>query len=151
MKNTSQDWKNMPVLKYLLRKFISQRYTDLNIRPGTNITLSYQNNDNLKTTDVTISAAGGGTGRSISTVTVSSVLADTASTDIVVIAGAGIKLTMPTAVGNDNLYTIKNKSTSSILVDGDGSETIDGDANIILATQYVSVDLISDNANWHIT
>lgn len=129
------------------------RYTDLNIKAGSNITLSYQNNDNLKTTDLTIAGTGGGSGitRSISTVSVSSVVAATASTDIVVIVGAGVKLTMPTAVGNTNLYTIKNKFASSVMVAANGAETIDGDANIILATKYVSVDLISDNANWQIT
>ena len=130
------------------------RYTDLNVKAGSNITLSYSNNDNLKTTDLTIAATSsvaGGTNRSISTVSVSSTLAAVASTDYVVIAGDGIKLTMPTAVSNTNLYTIKNKAASSVLVAADGAETIDGDANIILATQYVSVDLISDNANWHIT
>lgn len=128
------------------------RYTDVNLKPGSGVTISYQNNDNLKTTDITVAATGGGgTSRSINTVIVSSVVAATASTDIVVIAGAGIKLDMPTAVGNTNLYTIKNKFASSVMVAGNGAETIDGDANIILAVKYVSVDLISDNANWHIT
>ena len=128
------------------------RYTDLNILAGSNIVLSYSNNDNLKTTNLTIAASGdGGVVRSISTVNVSSVVGAVASTDYVVVAGSGIQLTMPTAVGNTNLYTIKNKSTSSVMVVGNGAETIDGDANIILAIKYVSVDLISDDANWHIT
>ena len=34
------------------------RYTDLNILAGTNVTLSHTNNDNLKTTDLTIAATG---------------------------------------------------------------------------------------------
>lgn len=127
------------------------RYTDINFKPGNNITLSYTSNDNLKTTDITIAATGGGTSRSISTVSVSSVVAATAATDIVIIANQGILLTLPTAVGNTNLYTIKNTSTSSIMILADGSETIDGSANIILPVQYTSVDLISDNANFQIT
>lgn len=128
------------------------RYTDLNILAGSNVTLSYTNNDNLKTTNLTIAATGGsGTNRNISTVNVSSVIASVNSTDYVIIAGAGIKLDMPTASGNTNLYTIKNKSISSVMIVANGAETIDGDANIILATQYVSVDLISDDANFHIT
>lgn len=130
------------------------RYTDVNFKPGANVTISYQNNDNLKTTDITIASSGGGgggTSRNISTVSVSSVVAATPSTDIVVIAGAGIQLTLPTAVGNTNLYTIKNKSVSSVLLTPNGAEKIDDQANLILATQYVSIDLISDNANWQIT
>lgn len=128
------------------------RYTDLNILAGSNITLSYTNNDNLKTTNLTIAAtAGSGVTRNISTVSVSSVAAAVASTDYVIVAGAGIQLTLPTAVGNLNLYTIKNKAASSVLVVANGAETIDDDANIILATQYTAVDIISDDANWHIT
>lgn len=129
------------------------RYGDLNIKAGANITLTYLNNDNLKTTDLTVAATGGGggTSRNISTVSVSSVVAATPSTDIVIIAGAGVQLTMPTAVGNTNLYTIKNTSTSSILLTPNGSEKIDTAANLILNVQYTSVDLISDNANWQIT
>lgn len=128
------------------------RYTDLNIKAGANVTLTYTNNDNLKTTDLTIAAVtGGGVTRSINTVIVSSVVAAVTSTDYVIIAGAGIQLTLPTAVGNTNLYTIKNKVASSILVNTTGGQTIDDDSNIILATQYTAVDLISDNANWHIT
>jgi len=128
------------------------RYTDLNIKAGSNVTLSYSDNDNLKTTDLTIAATGGaGTNRNISTVNVSSVIAAVASTDYVIIAGDGIKLTLPTAVGNENLYTIKNKAASSVLVGADGSETIDGAGTALMKTQYTAIDLISDNANWHVT
>lgn len=130
------------------------RYTDINLKPGSNVTLTYVNNDNLKTTDITIASTGGGggTSRNISTVSVSSMVAATASTDIVIIASTGVQLTMPTAVSNTNLYTIKNTSTSSVLVSTTGGQTIDSDASgVILNVQYTAIDLISDNANWHIT
>ena len=128
------------------------RYTDLNIKPGSNITLSYTNNDTLKTTDLTITGTGaGGLTRSIATTSVSSVVGAVASTDYVVIASAGVKITLPTAVGNSNLYTIKNTAASSVLVAADGAETIDGTNTILLSTQYTAVDLNSDSANWHIT
>ena len=128
------------------------RYTDLNILAGTNVTLSYVNNDNRKTTDLTIAATGGGgSNRNISTVAISSVVASVAATDYVIIANQGVQLTLPTAVGNSNLYTIKNTAASSVLVAAAGAETIDGDPNIILAVRYTAVDLISDGANWHIT
>ena len=129
------------------------RYTDINFKPGNNVTLTYTNNDNLKTTDITITSTGGGAGtsRNISTVSVSSVVAATASTDIVLIVNQGVQLTMPTAASNTNLYTIKNTSTSSVLIATTGGETIDTSSNLVLATQYTSVDLISDNSNWQIT
>ena len=128
------------------------RYTDLNLIAGTNVTLTATNNDNLKTTNLTIAATGGsGTNRNISTVSVSSVLAAAATTDYVIVASAGVQLTMPTAVSNTNLYTIKNSAASSVMVAAAGAQTIDGSANITLTTQYTAVDLISDDANWHVT
>lgn len=131
---------------------VLSRYTDLNIRPGSNVTLTYANNNTTKYLDLTIAATGGaGTSRSISTVTVSSVLADTAATDIVVLANGGVRLTLPTAVSNTNLYTVKNIGTSSVLVDTTGGQTIDSDSTVIMPVQYTAVDLISDNSNWHIT
>lgn len=131
---------------------VLSRYTDINIKPGSNVTLTYSNNNTSKYLDLTIAATGGaGTSRSISTVTVSSVLADTAATDIVVLANGGIKLTLPTAVANTNLYTIKNIGTSSVLVNTTGGQTIDSDPTVLMPVQYTAVDLISDNTNWHIT
>lgn len=129
------------------------RYTDINIKPGSNVTLTYVNNDNLKTTDLTIAATGGGAGtvRSIATTTVSSTVGAVASTDYVVIASQGVQVTLPTAVSNQNLYTVKNTSSSSVLVSTTGGQTIDDSSELVLATQYTSVDLISDNQNWKIT
>lgn len=130
------------------------RYTDLNILAGNNITLTYTNNDNLKTTNLTIAATGGagsGITRNVATTIVSSVIGAVAATDYVIVAGAGVQITLPTAVGNSNLYTIKNKSSSSVLVVADGAETIDDAATALMQTQYTAIDLISDNANWHVT
>lgn len=129
------------------------KYTDINFKAGTGVTLTYTNNDTTKKLDVTITATGSGSGitREISTVSASSVIGAVAGTDKVIIASQGIQLTLPTAVGDTNLYTIKNTSSSSVLVATTGGQTIDGDANIILATQYTAVDLISDSTNWHIT
>jgi len=129
------------------------RYTDLNLKPGTNIQLTYVNNDNLKTTDLTITGTGGGSGitRSVSTVSTSQTLGSAATTDYVYVAGAGVQLTMPDATTNSNLYTIKNKSTSSVLIGTTAGQKIDGQSTLILVTQFTSVDLSSDTANWNIT
>lgn len=128
------------------------RYTDINLKAGSNVTLTYSNNNTTKYLDLTIAATGGaGTSRSISTVTVSSIIVATASTDIVVLANAGIQLTLPTAVSNTNLYTIKNIGTSSVLINTTGAETIDTALTLIMPVQFTSVDLISDSVNWNIT
>lgn len=74
------------------------------------------------------------------------VLADTTS--------AGFTLTLPTAVGRlGKLFRIKKKSTDSntLVIDGAGSETIDGSANITSsATNRPNWTLQSDGSNWWI-
>jgi hypothetical protein len=61
-------------------------------------------------------------------------------------------VTLPTAVGiTGRIYIIKNSGAGVITVDADGTETIDGGANVSLATQYDSVTVQSDGANWIIT
>ncbi len=132
---------------------VLSKYTDLNIKPGSGITLSYSNNETTKYLDLTIAATAGAGGitREVNKISVSSVVGSVIGIDYVTICDEGVGITLPTAVGNENLYTVKNVATSSVLIIGDGAETIDDDATLILSTQYTSVDLISDGANWKIT
>lgn len=131
------------------------KYTDINLKAGSNVTITYSNNETLKTTDITISSSGGGGSstagvvRSINNVSTSQIMGSVAGTDYVYLATAGINLTLPPNVAtNTNLYTIKNVSNSSVLVSG----TIDNDANgIIMPVKYTSVDIISDTTSWNIT
>lgn len=136
---------------------VLSKYTDINIKAGANMTISYTTNPVTKYTDITFASSGGGssvggTVRSINNISTSQVAGDTAGTDYVYICSAGINLTLPTAVANTNQYTIKNISNSSVLVTTDGSDTIDTDTNIIMPLKFTSVDLISDQtSNWNIT
>jgi len=131
---------------------VLSRYTDINIKAGSNVTLSYSNNNTSKYLDLTIAATGGaGTTRSIETITVSSIIGTLADTDQVILANGGIQITLPTAVSDTNLYTIKNVGTSSVLIGTTGGQTIDGQSNIIMPVQYTSVDLVSDDSNFNIT
>ena len=58
-------------------------------------------------------------------------------------------VTLPTAVGiAGKIYVIKNSGTGVITVDGDGAETIDGDVNYALSSQYESISVQSNGANW---
>lgn len=132
---------------------VLSKYTDVNLKPGANVTITYINNNATGYTDVTIASTGGpgGSTRAINTISTSQTAGDTAGTDYVYVCSAGINLTLPTASGNTNLYTVKNTSNSSVLVSTTGGETIDAQSNVILATQYTSVDLVSDSTNWNIT
>ncbi len=130
-----------------------KKYTDYNIKAGSNVTITYVDNNATKKVDVTFSATGGGgsvggTVRQIQTVGVSSTIGSLAGTDQVYLLNQGVQIVLPTPVGDTNLYTIKNVSNSSILVVG----TIDDDATgVIMPVKYTSIDLISNNVSWDIT
>lgn len=96
--------------------------------------------------------ATGGTGisRISSVITASQTAGSTANKDYVYFCAAGIQVTLPTAVGNSNLYTIKSKTSSSVLLVTTGGQTIDGSATALMPVQNQSLDLISDNTNWNV-
>lgn len=87
------------------------RYTDINLKAGANTTITYATNDVLHTTDITIAATGGGGGgivRSIVNIAGSTTAGSASGTDYVYLCAGTLTLTLPTAVGNTNLYTVKN-------------------------------------------
>jgi hypothetical protein len=60
-------------------------------------------------------------------------------------------VTLPTAVGiAGKQYCIKNSGTGVITIDANGLQTIDGALNFFLSTQYESIWIISDGANWKV-
>lgn len=95
--------------------------------------------------------AGSGSGITRTTTTSSgNFTADAvAQTDYVYLIAGAHTPTLPTAVGNNNMYTFKNNHSSNITIDTTSSQTIDGTTTISLAPQD-AVDLISDNTNWSI-
>lgn len=96
-----------------------------------------------------VTAAGGsGITRSTSIITADTTGGTTASTDYVYFAQAGLRFTMPTAVGNNNLYTVKAPANSSVLVVA--SQGIEGAATALLGPS-AAVDVRSDGSVWGIT
>lgn len=58
-------------------------------------------------------------------------------------------VTLPTAVGIEGqFFIIKNSGTGVITIDANGSETIDGALNKVMAVQYEAYYVISNGANW---
>lgn len=130
------------------------KYSDINLKPGNNVTITYANNETTKRVDITITATGGAAGgitRSIDSIAVDTNAGSAADTDYVYLVSGTTVLTLPTAVGNNNLYTVKNVGVGVVTIAPTGAETIDGQANIVMPVQYTSVDLISDSLNWSIT
>lgn len=94
-------------------------------------------------------AGGSGVTRSV-VVTASPVTAGaTAATDYVYLTSGTTTITLPTAVSNTNLYTIKNTGSNTVTVATTSSQTIDGTTTITIAP-LASVDVISNNANWNV-
>ena len=66
-----------------------------------------------------------------------------------VLASGTITLTLPTAVGQQGVkYTITNSSSGVITIATTSSQTIIGELSQSLQSQYDSVDIMSDGANW---
>lgn len=134
---------------------ILRPFTDINIIPGSNVTITASSNQQTKYTDITISATGGGGGsgitRLIQSVAVDTTMGSTAAVDYVYLVSGTTTITLPTAVSNSNLYTIKNVGTGVVTVNTTSSQTIDGSLTITMPLQYTSVDIESDTANWNIT
>lgn len=67
-------------------------------------------------------------------------------------AGAAVTVTLPAASGNSGLqYVIKKiGSTANVVIDGNGSETIDGATTATLTTQYEVMTVICNGTAWFI-
>lgn len=102
------------------------------------------------TTWASVAAGGSGITRVTSIISVSSTIAAVAKTDYVVLANVGLTATLPTAIGNNNLYTVKNISASSVLVTTSLGETIDGSASALMNVQNLSLDFISNASVWQV-
>lgn len=80
---------------------------------------------------------------------------ETATSGTVIIkgdtTGGTFTITLPTAVSNTATIIVKKTAgTASLVVDGAGTETIDGGLTASLVKVGESITLISDNANWQI-
>lgn len=96
------------------------------------------------------SSVASGITRTTSVITANTTGGSTSLTDYIYIATAGIAFTLPAAAGNTNLYTIKNASSSSVLVTAVGGKTMDGSGSVLSAINNQSLDFTSDGSNYQI-
>lgn len=73
-------------------------------------------------------------------------------TKLVDATSGSVTITLPTAVNNTAAFIIKkiDSSTNTVIVDGNASETIDGDTTITIYDQYNYIEIISDGTNWKV-
>ncbi len=96
-----------------------------------------------------VSFLAGKARRSINTITNSTTAGTIPQTDYIYVATVpNITVTMPSAVGNNNRYTIKNLSNGTINVAPPPGQTIDNQSIISILNQYTSIDIVSNNQNW---
>lgn len=119
----------------------------LNLKNGTNVTITDDGSGG-----VTISAATSSSGivRSVNSISSPTTAGSAAATDYVYLVTGTTTVTLPTAVGNTNLYTVKRVGTNTVTVATTGGETIDGSATASITVQYTSYDFISDGTNWNV-
>lgn len=120
---------------------------------GTGVPEAITIGSGLTLTGTTLSASGGGGGggitRSINNVATNTTAGSTALIDYIYFVSGTTTITLPTAVGNSNRYTIKNVGTGIVTIATTSSQTIDdGTAPITITSNNNSLDLVSNNANW---
>lgn len=90
-------------------------------------------------------------GLSVSTITTSNATLQSEYVYLINNSSSGT-YTLPTAVGISGKRVIVKKTSSNILItvtiDGAGSETIDGNVNLVLSVLNSSAKLISTGTNW---
>lgn len=96
------------------------------------------------------SVSGSGITRSVNSISSPATAGATAKTDYVYLVSGTTTLTLPTAVGNTNLYSVKNIGTNTVTIATTSAQTIDGSSTVTLPVKYTSLDLISDGSNWNI-
>lgn len=67
-------------------------------------------------------------------------------------ASGTLTITLPTAIGNANLYSIKkiDGSANTVTLATTSGQTIDGGSTAVIKVQYASISVTSDGSNWYI-
>jgi hypothetical protein len=94
-------------------------------------------------------APGSGITRSIVVTSGNATMGATSDIDYVYLVAGAHTLTLPSAVGNTNRYTIKNNHNADITINTTSSQTIDGALSVQISPED-SVEIMSNNSNWNI-
>ena len=96
---------------------------------------------------VVVSAMSGGT--TLNYVAKTAIYTASATDYVINCTSGTFTVSLPTAVGiTGRVYVVKNSGTGATTVDPAGTETIDGALTVALATQYQSIMVMSNGANW---
>ena len=114
----------------------------------------YWRSHDISEVDLTAAGGGGGSGDNLSLTALKTSNYTAANWEMVLVnlvgASGDVTVTLPAASANKQI-AVKIAGASmgkEVIVDGNGSETIDGLTTRILNTDYESMHLISDGNNW---
>jgi gas vesicle protein len=94
-------------------------------------------------------SSGSGILRSVIVTSGNTTMGAAAATDYIYLVAGAHTMTLPTAVGNTNRYTVKNNHSVDVTINTTSSQTIDGTTTLTIASED-SIDLISNGSNWNI-
>lgn len=95
-----------------------------------------------------VSFISGKSRRSINRVSSSLLAGSAPQTDYIYVAVNPIVITLPSVIGNNNRYTIKNLGIGEVTVVSQPGQLIDGNTSVKIIDQYTSIDLVGDSQNW---
>lgn len=122
-------------------------YADTKVPKIRSLTINGTTYDLTADRSWTITAAS----KSINIISTNTTADNASNTDYVYLVSGTTTITLPTAVANTNLYTIKRAGTNTVSIATTSSQTIDGSASpITINVQYTSLTLVSDGTNWNV-
>lgn len=126
-------------------------YTLTGSGPYTITFLTAPTNGSTIETVYTVAGSGGGAiTRVITSISTPQTAGGLPLVDYVYLVSGVTTLTLPTAVGNTNRYSVKNSGVNTVTVATTGGQTIDGSATASLPTANSSIDIVSNGSNWFI-
>lgn len=69
---------------------------------------------------------------------------------IVLVTGAAVNVTLPSAVGNRAKITFKLTVAGTLTLTAASGETIDGGTSAVTSIRYTAITIVSDGANWQV-
>jgi len=98
-----------------------------------------------------LGSGGGGSTLTLSSKGANYTITDADGIDMVLATAGGITITLPTAADNSGRVIRVKKTdtgTDTVTIDGEGAETIDGSATVIMSTRYQALSIVCDGVAW---
>ena len=130
--------------------YVTSTYNSTQVTSGGSLTWGSITGTISSQTDLQTALNGKTNTKILAVISANTTAPATANTDYVYLVSGTTTVTLPTAVGNTSLYTVKRVGSGVVTVATTSAQTIDGSASAPINVQYTSLSLVSDGANWNI-